>query len=63
MSPEWHALKEDELRDKAAAEIEELLAGETVASSTGLGEFEEVQVSVTAPVDDVVAAVLEDLRS
>ena len=54
--------EEDQPRDEAAAKIEELLAGETIAASTGLGELEEVQVSVTTPVDDVVAAVLEDLR-
>ena len=32
--------EEDEPRDEAAAEVEELLAGETIAASTGLGELE-----------------------
>ena len=57
--------QEEEARDEAACpdeEIEQVLAGEVVLGPAGLGQLEEVQVPVPAPVDDVVAAVFLDLR-
>ena len=65
MSPEWRGAEEEEARDEAAGpdeEIEQVLAREEVLCAAGFGEFEEVQVPVPAPVDDVVAAVFLDLR-
>src|SRR5262249_58720120 len=58
---EMTSAEKDEARKNPAAEIEQLRAGDTIASSTGPGELEQVQVPVTAPVDDVVPAVLADL--
>lgn len=57
--------EEEQPRNEAARtgeEIEQLIAGEPVARSAGLGEFEQIEMPVPAPVDDVVAAVLFDLR-
>ena len=48
-------------RCRTGEEIEQAVAGETVAVSAGFGEFEQVQGPVSAPVDDVIAAVLLDL--
>ena len=42
---------------RVGEEVEQLLAGEMVLGAAGFGEFQQVQVSVPAPVDDVVAAV------
>ena len=57
--------EEEQARDEAARtgeEIEQLIAGEPVSRAAGLGEFEQIQMPVAAPVDDVIAAVLFDLR-
>ena len=57
--------QEEKAREEATGpgeEIEQVLAGEVVLGPAGLGELEEVQVPVPAPVDDVVAAVFLDLR-
>jgi hypothetical protein len=50
--------QEHQARDEAAGLAEQLhqfLAGETVGPAVGAGQFQEVQVAVAAPVDDVIA--------
>ena len=54
--------EEEEPRDEAATQVQEFLAGEAIAAASCLGEFQEIEMPVPAPVDDVVAAVLLDLR-
>jgi hypothetical protein len=56
--------EEEEAWDEAAGpdkEIEQLLPGEETFCAARFGKFEAVQVSVPAPVHDVVAAIFLDL--
>ena len=55
------AEEEEPRDDDAATQLEEFLAGEAIAAASCLGEFQEIETPVPAPVDDVVAAVLLDL--
>ena len=57
--------EKDEPREEATGvseEVKQLGAGEVVAGAAGFGEFQQVQVSMPAPVDDVVAVVFPNLR-
>src|SRR5208337_2886731 len=54
--------EEEEPRDEAATQVQEFLAGEAIAAASSLGKFQEIEMPVPAPVDDVVAAILPDLR-
>ena len=54
--------EEEEPRDEAATQVQEFLAGEAIAAASSLGEFQEIEMPVPAPVDDVVTAILPDLR-
>ena len=53
-----------EPRQKAAGvreQVEQFVAGDVILLPAGFGEFQQVQVPVPAPVDDVVAAVVANL--
>ena len=56
--------QEKQARDKAARidkKLKQFLAGQVIFGAAGFGEFEQVQVPVPAPMDDVVTAVLLNL--
>ena len=64
MSPEWQALRKTRrgMKPPAQEKRSSNSSPEMGLCAAGFGEFEQVQVPVSAPVNDMVAAIFLDLR-